>query len=154
MFLNKIKFFTYYKITCFIYLYKNKKFKKHKLLNYILFYFRANKNECREMSVNEIINGSANSFPGLIPLIKEYLSQIEIDFETHCLISKYLKLIENKANGTCKTTASWMRDFVGKHASYEFDSVVSNEIGYDLMWSLYQISNGIIDCPELNGVKF
>ena len=108
-----------------------------------------------ELTINEIMNGYNNlngGFPGLIPIIKDYLTTIDIDITTHLKIMNYLKLVENKSNGKCKTTASWMRDFVKGHRKYKFDSVVSDEIAYDLMWELYQISNGLFDCPDLNGI--
>ena len=104
-----------------------------------------------ELSLDEIMNGGGG-FLGLIPVIKDYLSTVDIDLATQAKIGAYLKLVENKANGKCKTTATWMRDFVKSHAKYEFDSVVSEEIAYDMMWELYQISNGLFDCPKLNGV--
>lgn len=112
------------------------------------FFFKCSDDSVKEITVDEIINGGT-SYIGLIPLIKSYLSQLEIDFETNCKISEYLKTIENKANGTAKTAASWMRDFVMKHPKYKFDSKVSNEIAYDLMWTLNQISSGIIESSDL-----
>ena len=102
------------------------------------------------MSMNEIINGSID-FPGLIPLIKEYLAQLDsIDYETNCKIMHYLKLIEKKASGELKTTANWMRSFVQSHPKYNYDSLVTNEIAYDLMWALNKVTQGLIDAPELN----
>lgn len=35
--------------------------------------------------------------------------------------------------GSLQTPATWMRDFVRSHPAYKFDSVVSQEINYDLM---------------------
>lgn len=35
--------------------------------------------------------------------------------------------------GELQTPATWMRDFVRSHPSYKFDSVVSQEINYDLL---------------------
>ena len=35
--------------------------------------------------------------------------------------------------GDLQTPATWMRDFVRSHPSYKFDSVVSQEINYDLL---------------------
>jgi hypothetical protein len=29
---------------------------------------------------------------------------------------------------------------------------VSEQSDYDLMWELWQISNGLFECPELNGI--
>ncbi len=38
--------------------------------------------------------------------------------------------------GSLRTTASWVRDFVRSHPAYKFDSVVSQEINYDLLVAL------------------
>lgn len=96
------------------------------------------------MSINEIINGS-DLFPGIISIIKSYLTQVaaknSLDFKTSRKINQYLTLIGDKANGKVKTTASLMRSFVLSHPKYNSDSVVSNEIAYDLMWQLNEISN-------------
>lgn len=35
--------------------------------------------------------------------------------------------------GSLRTAASWIRNFVRSHPAYKFDSVVSEEINYDLM---------------------
>jgi glutamate--cysteine ligase catalytic subunit len=125
------------------------------------FYFRINlfdqsKTDYEEMSTNEIMNGKPeSSFPGLVPLIKDYLSQLDsIDFETNCKIMQYLKLIEKKASGELKTTANWMRTFVQSHPKYNFDSVVNNEIAYDLMWTLNKITQGLISATDLNDSFF
>ena len=118
------------------------------------FYFKTLSGRIKEMSINEIMNGDSD-FPGLIKIIKDYLSSLgyeEIQLKTHYKIFNYLKLIENKSNGKCKTTATWMRDFVTSHKKYEFDSIVTDEIAYDLMWNLHKIANGVIKSYELNGI--
>ena len=48
-------------------------------------------------------------------------------------ISSYLDLVRLRANGSFKTAATWIRDFVRSHPSYKFDSAVSKEINYDLV---------------------
>ena len=35
--------------------------------------------------------------------------------------------------GSLRTAASWIREFVRSHPGYKFDSVVSQEVNYDLM---------------------
>lgn len=120
------------------------------------FYFRRNINsndrkeeiEVDEMSINEIVNGS-DRFPGFISLIKEYLSNLDIDVDTQCTIKQYLQFIEARASGKLLTAASWIRKFVTTHPKYNQDSIVSEEINYELMWRLNLISSGKIRCPEL-----
>jgi len=47
------------------------------------------------------------------------------------------------------TPAAWMRKFVLQHPKYRQDSIVTDEINYDLMWRIKLISSGEIKCPEL-----
>lgn len=119
------------------------------------FFFRANLNDTsdvfREMSINEIINGS-ESFQGVIPLMKDFLNEeVEnMSEKASFKLKSYLDVIAGKANGSVKTTASWMRSFVQSHEKYNFDSIVSNEIAYDLIWHLNQISNEFVKHPNLS----
>jgi glutamate--cysteine ligase catalytic subunit len=66
-------------------------------------------------------------------------------------IENYLDLIRRRANGTVQfslvalsyvllswsgslqTPATWIRNFVRSHPDYKYDSVVSQEINYDLL---------------------
>ncbi|XP_023025106.2 glutamate--cysteine ligase isoform X3 [Leptinotarsa decemlineata] len=123
------------------------------------FWFRHTVNEKNEsvgvqfekMTVNEIVNGKKDQFPGLIPIINNYLSNMEVDADTHCTIQQYLKLIEGKASGKILTTASWMRKFVLEHSDYRKDSKVTEKINYDLLRAMVAIETGERSCPELLG---
>ena len=90
------------------------------------------KDEYREMTLNEIFNGS-DEFPGLINLIKMYLNSVDIDVDTSCTIQNYLKLISDRASGAEPTIAQCIRNFVTEHSDYKQDSVVSETINYDLL---------------------
>nr|ACC86274.1 glutamate-cysteine ligase catalytic subunit [Exaiptasia diaphana] len=103
------------------------------------------------MSIDTIINGKDGEFPGLIPLMNSYLSNVDVDIDTRCTISQYLKLIQKRASGELMTTARWMREFVHKHPDYKQDSVVSDLICYDLMNTCNKIANGEMECRELLG---
>jgi len=106
--------------------------------------------EVLELTINEIINGN-DKFKGLVPLIKEYLKTIEneINSETNDKLNQYLSLFEQRANGKLKTPASWIRKFVDSHPKYEHDSRINDEIAYDLIWNIQQISSGQLECPDL-----
>ncbi|KAI8577565.1 hypothetical protein K450DRAFT_251444 [Umbelopsis ramanniana AG] len=104
-----------------------------------------------QMSIDEIINGKSGGFTGLIPLINSYLNSVNVDIETRCQLSRYLDLIKRRANGSLMTGATWMRQFVQNHPDYKHDSVVSQEINYDLMKTIEKISNGELEVPELLG---
>uniref|UniRef100_A0A1B6DNT5 Glutamate--cysteine ligase n=2 Tax=Clastoptera arizonana TaxID=38151 RepID=A0A1B6DNT5_9HEMI len=103
------------------------------------------------MSVDEIINGKKEEFPGLIPLINSYLSSMDVDADTHCTIQQYLKLIQKRASGEVMNTAAWIRNFVTNHPAYKQDSVINEEINYDLLINAQGIQSGELRCTELLG---
>lgn len=107
---------------------------------------------CILMTVDEIINGSTE-FPGLVPLLKQYLLTVDVDAVVHCAITRYLNLISSRASGSSMTTAQWIRQFVQKHSDYKQDSVVSELINYDLLTTLSKISKGDIDFSELHDLN-
>ncbi|KAI8943018.1 Zn finger-containing GTPase- Activating Protein for ARF, variant 2 [Plenodomus lindquistii] len=101
--------------------------------------------EYEQMTINEVINGQVSAdgsggFPGLIPLVESYLNSMNVDVETRCDLATYLDLIRKRANGTYWTAAKWIRHFVQAHPDYKKDSVVSDEITYDLVKAAEQIT--------------
>lgn len=100
------------------------------------------------MSISDIINGSTTGegegggFPGLIPLVESYLNSLNVDVETRCALAKYLELIRRRADGRAWTNARWMREFVAGHAGYGGDSVVSEQMSYDLVQAVEEVSEG------------
>jgi glutamate--cysteine ligase catalytic subunit len=94
--------------------------------------------EYAEMSVDEIVNGSAE-FPGLIPLVESYLGSVNVDVETRCELQRYLDLIRRRADGTLWTAAKWIREFVREHGEYKGDSVVGDQINHDLVGAVIAI---------------
>jgi len=101
------------------------------------------------MTIKEIMTGKAEEFPGLIGLVRTYLETLDLDAETSEQIDKYLDLVHRRATGELVTLATWMRGFVRSHPAYEFDSVISQEINYDLMVAVDEIERGIRDEPTL-----
>ncbi|KAK2839200.1 Zn finger-containing GTPase- Activating Protein for ARF, partial [Arthroderma sp. PD_2] len=93
------------------------------------------------MSINDIINGSSDGFPGLIPLVESYLDSLNVDVETRCALAKYLDLIRRRADGSLWTNAKWIREFVAQHPDYKQDSVVSAKISYDLVKAVEEITS-------------
>ena len=102
------------------------------------------------MTVNEIINGGP-SFIGFIPLINTFLQSLEIDIETSAYLNRYLNFISLKAKGEILTTASWIRQFVQKSPLYKQDSVISQELNYELLKRMCEISEGKVHEPLLFG---
>ena len=104
-----------------------------------------------EMSIDEIFNGKCCYYPGLIPLVYSYLEYVNCDQETFAHLNSYLQFISKKASGELMTTATWVRSFVTSHEDYKGDSVVSEQIAYDLMLKCKSIGEGDSPCPELLG---
>ncbi|KAJ5549427.1 hypothetical protein N7513_006661 [Penicillium frequentans] len=111
------------------------------------------------MTISDIVNGCTDgSFPGLIPLVESYLNSVNVDVETRCFLASYLDLIRKRADGTLWTGARWIREFVAKHPSYKQDSVVSEEITYDLIKAVNEVTtkegrNGSVGWELLRGQK-
>ena len=112
-------------------------------------------NSYEEMTMAEIMTGKGDYFPGLLPLVSAYLDHIQCDEFTFNRVSQYLELIEKRAKGELLTPATWMRNFVRNHPAYKGDSVVSDEIAYDLMIACKEIGEGTRHEPTLLGeLKF
>lgn len=108
-------------------------------------------NSFEEMTMAEIMCGKGDYFPGLIPLIHAYLDHIGCDTVTRSRLVMYLDFIERRAKGELVTPATWMRNFVRTHPAYKSDSVVSDEIAFDLMQACTKIGLGELHAPELLG---
>jgi glutamate--cysteine ligase catalytic subunit len=106
--------------------------------------------EYEEMTINQIMNGG-NGFTGLIPLMNTYLDAVDMDIETRVLIQRYMTLVSERASGKLQTTAAWIRNFVRSHPTYQHDSVVTQEIAYDLVKKSRDIAEGKFQVPELLG---
>ncbi|KAF7977807.1 hypothetical protein HWV62_2725 [Athelia sp. TMB] len=101
--------------------------------------------EYEEMSMEEIMNGKfaeGNAFPGLLNLINAYIDSLEVTEEERRKIGKYLDFIKQRSNGSLQTPATWIRNFIRSHPKYKFDSVVSEEINYDLVVAVDEIVKG------------
>lgn len=99
---------------------------------------KAKPDDCAtEMTMNEIINGGGG-FVGIMPILCHYVESFRDGGNSQTIdkINRYLKLIANRASLRTKTTARMMRDFVKSHPKYNNDSVVSQEIAYDLLKTL------------------
>lgn len=95
--------------------------------------------EYEEMTINEIINGTAGGYPGLIPIVESYLDSVNVDIKTRCELETYIDLVRRRASGELCTAARWIRDFVDNHSSYAHDSVVSDEVQKDLIGAVIAI---------------
>lgn len=112
---------------------------------------RYEENSYEEMTMKEIMTGKGDYFPGLIPLVYAYLDYINCDSITLQRVTEYLDFIEKRATGELVTPATWIRNFVRSHKDYEGDSVVTDEIAYDLMVACKEIGEGTRHEAELLG---
>merc|ERR1712224_405863 len=108
-------------------------------------------NSYEEMTMSEIMCGKGDYFPGLIPLVHAYLDYINCDTITRKRLNTYLDFIEKRANGDLVTPATWIRNYVRNHEAYKGDSVVNDEIAYDLVKACTDIGLGKLHIPELLG---
>ncbi|CAG8601079.1 27302_t:CDS:10 [Gigaspora margarita] len=124
---------------------------KRDALNTEKFWFRKNifANYDGVEGNNTLFWGFGNEFPGLINIIFQYLESMNIDIETRYHLGKYLEFIGMRASGKIQTTATWIRNFVRSHPNYNRDSIVSQEINYDLIKMVEGIQKGQINSPEL-----
>ncbi|PAA52351.1 hypothetical protein BOX15_Mlig022714g5 [Macrostomum lignano] len=106
------------------------------------------KAELREFTLDEIVNG-CQDFPGLVPLIRQYLSMSHTDVDTMCTLNQYLNLIQKRARGELLTTAAWIRKFVTEHPAYQRDSRCTEAISSDLMAKCVEITQGSYRPDEL-----
>ncbi|KAL3120274.1 hypothetical protein niasHT_010053 [Heterodera trifolii] len=106
-------------------------------------------NNVAEISIDEIVNGNTD-FPGLVPLMLQFLNSADVNAYTRCTINQYLSFIQKRARGEIWTTAKWMREFVHQHQTYEKDSHVPDECIYDMMKKMDSISRGE-HCEKLLG---
>lgn len=106
-------------------------------------------NSYEEMTMSEIMTGKGDYFPGLIPLVRAYVDYIKCDTIANERITRYLDFIEKRAIGVLKTPATWMRNFVRNHPSYAGDSVICDDIAFDLMVACKEIGEGTRHEPDL-----
>lgn len=51
------------------------------------------------MTLDEVINGRGDSFPGLMGVVNAYLNSLNVDVNTKCELRRYLNLIKHRAKG-------------------------------------------------------
>ncbi|KAI1725863.1 glutamate-cysteine ligase domain-containing protein [Ditylenchus destructor] len=105
-----------------------------------------------ELTIDQIINGDGGSFPGLISIINQFLDEAtDMDVNTRNTISRYLRFIQKRASGELPTLAHWMRRFVQTHSQYKKDSHAGDEVIYDMLKKMDEISNDRRPCHDLLG---
>ncbi|KIK67150.1 hypothetical protein GYMLUDRAFT_69344 [Collybiopsis luxurians FD-317 M1] len=105
--------------------------------------------EYEEMTIDEIMNGKGNSYSGLLGLVWAYIDTLDVEGQELSKIRSYLDLIRQRANGSLLTPATWIRNFVRTHPAYARDSVVTQEMNYDLIVAIDEIERGVRSAPDL-----
>jgi len=59
--------------------------------------------EVSQMTLDEVINGRGDSFPGLMGVVNAYLNSLNVDVGTKCELRRYLDLIKLRAKGEWRT---------------------------------------------------
>lgn len=109
-----------------------------------------------KLSCDELVNGSRHN-AGLLRLVVKYIAtelvpEKDKNSAHHCgsaaiakeleTLQAYLLLVSMRAAGKIPTTARYLRDYVMLHPKYQRDSVVSDEINYDLVQRAIAITDG------------
>jgi glutamate--cysteine ligase catalytic subunit len=106
--------------------------------------------EIIELNLNEIMNG-CDQFPGLINLVHHYLDTINVDPKVRETLEPYFQLLSKRASGEFMSCASYIRNFVKNHPNYQRDSIVNQQINFDLLLHLHKISSGDLRPKEMFG---
>lgn len=95
--------------------------------------------EYRELRLSEIFGGYQSddgySFPGLCNLIRKLNDCKEISKENQLKICSYMCYMCQRMKGENMSGAQWIRKFIQDHPSYKKDSLIPEEVMYDLYHS-------------------
>lgn len=83
-------------------------------------------------------------------MIYSYLNIIGTSKEEMSLLNGYMKMIVNRIKGKELTTSSWMRKYVMDHHSYQHDSLINDEINYDIIKKVIDITDGRESCCKIS----
>ena len=106
------------------------------------------KNNIKELTIDEIVNGCERyNYPGIMKLVfdvmKEFYKTNELD--------EYMQFVARRAKGELWTGAKYVREFIKKSEKYKHDSIISDELNYELIEHLEKIQNGEIKPKEMFG---
>ena len=116
------------------------------------FHFRSSRHtsQTQEYTLADIFHGNAgdDTMPGLLPLVHSYLDSLNMSETERQRLNRYLDLVAMRVDGRLMSTATYIRQFVQQHPAYRHDSVVSDEINYDLLCTLDRIERGEYEVPD------
>jgi glutamate--cysteine ligase catalytic subunit len=97
------------------------------------------KSEFKQFTIKEIFCGSEES-PGIIHIVERYLDLQDISESTRKILKDQVNLVRDRASGAKITGAKWIRNFVKSHPSYKHDSIITDEINYDLLLKIRDLN--------------
>jgi glutamate--cysteine ligase catalytic subunit len=110
------------------------------------------KKNIKLLSINEIFNGCKEyNYPGILNVIRKDILNDVTDKNKQNELIKFVDFFERKTKGELWTDAKYIRKFVSDHPKYNKDSIITEEINYDLITHLLDIQNGVIKPKELFG---
>ena len=113
-------------------------------------YEKDDKENIKLLTINEIFNGVKEyNYPGLLNMIKEEIYQDHKDIEIQKKLLQFVNFLERRTKGELFTDAKYIRKFVNEHPKYKKDSIITEEINYDLIMHILQIQNGLLKPKEL-----
>ena len=116
-------------------------------------YLEDEQNNIKLLTINEIFNGAKEyNYPGLLNFIRDEIKNCnKTDISKKENLYKFIDYLEKKTKGEIWTDAKYIRNFVDNHPKYNKDSIITEEINYDLIMHLLDIQNGLIKPKELLG---
>jgi len=93
-----------------------------------------------KLSINDIMSGN-DTFVGIIPLMKDYLKDHNVEGKVYDMYETYLNFVADRASGELETTAHYIRRFILEHPEYKKDSRVTEKIAFDLTKHVIKISD-------------
>lgn len=104
-----------------------------------LFYFRTNLE-----SPTEACSISLKPLKDIIYQLNQYifayLKEMSVETEVYSKLAEYISHVTDRATGISPTPARFIRNFILNHSKYNHDSIVEDEIIYDLMKNLSQLN--------------
>jgi glutamate--cysteine ligase catalytic subunit len=102
----------------------------------------------KELTINEIINGCERyNYPGILHIVidamKEYYKAEEL--------IEYIKFVGKRASGELWTGAKFVRNFIMNNKLYKHDSIIGQELAYELVCLVEKIQNGEVRPKEMFG---
>ncbi len=73
-------------------------------------------------------------------MIRSYIALSHLQSEEYQTLNSYLDIISGKASGELFTAASWMRHFLINHPAYQQDSIVTEEMTFDLIQKIKKLN--------------